>query len=245
MRKIVEAKSGTKDLNQANILGVKVDSSRMDGVIMEINSKIQDTRHKGLINRPFFVVTVNPEFVMAARKDLEFKEILNSADLSIADGGGLRLVNPELDVIPGRKVVEQLLGSCKTFYLGGRDGVAREMAEKFGGEWDEGEKSIRVGELESLRILSKINKYKPDLLLVAYGAPWQEKWIYHNLDKLQAKVVMGVGGTFDYLTGRSKLPPKWMEKLGMEWLWRLIREPSRWRRQVKLVEYLWLVVTRG
>ena len=74
--------------------------------------------------------------------------------------------------------------------------------------------------------MSKINKYQPDLLLVAYGAPWQEKWIWRHSEEIKAKVVIGVGGTFDSLAGRVKLPPKWVEKMGWEWLWRLKQEPK-------------------
>lgn len=237
MTKMSEAKFESASLNKANILGVKVAVTQWEEVIKIISSKRS-------FSRPFFVVTVNPEFIMQAQEDEEFRLILNAADLAIPDGNGLKLAIKELEVIPGRKIVQELVGNkaYKIFYLGGRNRAAKEMAEKYGGEWDEGEKSIRAGEYESERILAKINTYKPDILLVAYGAPWQEKWIYNNLDKLQSKVVMGVGGTFDALTGRLKLPPRWMEKAGLEWLWRLIQEPKRWKRQLKLVKFVALIL---
>ena len=118
---------------------------------------------------------------------------------------------------------------------------AFEMAKKYDGAYDNGEVDIKNPQRNN-EVVAKINKFKPDILLVAYGAPWQEKWISANLGELKAKVVMGVGGTFDYLTGRAKLPPRWMEKLGLEWLWRLILEPWRWRRQVNLVRFAWRVI---
>ncbi|HJZ05489.1 hypothetical protein A2634_03325 [Candidatus Amesbacteria bacterium RIFCSPHIGHO2_01_FULL_48_32] len=223
----------------SDILEIRVASTRMEEVIEIIESRIGKKHY----DRPFFVVTVNPEFIMLAQEDGEFKKILNEADLALADGVGLRLAGVK-NIVPGRKLVEKLL-KYRVFYLGGRDGVAEKMAEKYGGEWDEGEESIRAGEYKSISILSKINKYRSDILMVAYGAPWQEKWIYRNLSRIRAKVVMGVGGAFDYLTGRAKLPPEWVSGAGLEWLWRLLYEPWRWRRQLRLLKFVWLVFTRG
>lgn len=239
--KLAEAKYEVAELRKGNILGVDVAITHLEEVLTLINSKLVR-----FANRPFFVVTVNPEFIMQALDDEEFKQILNAADLAIPDGNTLKVAIKELEIIPGRKLVKELVEKSgkKIFYLGGRNGVAREMAEKYGGEWDEGEENIKstAAQINSnVKILNRINKFKPDLLLVAYGAPWQEKWIHRNLDKIKAKVVMGVGGTFDVLTGRLKLPPNWVEEMRLEWLWRLIQEPSRWRRQLKVVKYLYLV----
>src|SRR3989344_6340498 len=126
------------------------------------------------------------------------------------------------EIIPGRKVVEEMLNKkIKVFYLGGENGVAKVMAQKFGGEWDEGENNIKAGDKETQRIVSKINKYQPDLLLVAYGAPWQEKWIWRHREEIKAKVVIGVGGTFDSMAGGGRLTPKWGGKMGWGGVWRV------------------------
>ena len=90
--------------------------------------------------------------------------------------------------------------------------------------------------------MAKVNKYKPDILLVAYGAPWQEKWLWTNRHRLKAKVGIGVGGAFDYLTGHAAVPSEWINKLGLEWLWRLVHEPWRWRRQLSLIRFGWKVL---
>jgi N-acetylglucosaminyldiphosphoundecaprenol N-acetyl-beta-D-mannosaminyltransferase len=245
-RNIFEAKRENSADGEANILGIRVTGSPKRVVLNIIRSRIADKA----LRKPLLIVTVNPEFIMAARTDGEFKNILNSADVAIADGAGLRLAGVK-EIIPGRKLVAELLaGRPRTFYLGGRGGVSRKMAEKYGGEWDEGEENIKFSILNlksssNLKILNKINQYKPDLLLVAYGAPWQEKWIAANLNQIKAKVVMGVGGTFDYLTGRAKVPPEWVSRLGLEWLWRLGHEPWRWRRQLKLIEFAWRVIVQS
>lgn len=228
-----------------DILGINVSSNQISQVLTLLENKM----NKELYDRPFFVVTVNPEFIMLAQEDQEFKWILNSADLAIPDGVGLRLAGIK-KIIPGRVLVEKLLKmNLRTFYLGGRNGVSEAMAKKYGGEYDSGAIDIKsqisnpkIQTNSNDQILKKINEYRPDLLLVAYGAPWQEKWLFANRSSLRAKVVMGVGGTFDYLTGRTKLPPEWISKVGLEWLWRLIHEPWRWKRQVNLVRFGWKIL---
>jgi N-acetylglucosaminyldiphosphoundecaprenol N-acetyl-beta-D-mannosaminyltransferase len=94
---------------------------------------------------------------------------------------------------------------------------------------------------EKQRIISKINQFKPDVLLVAYGAPWQEFWINKNLQKLEVKVAMGVGGAFDFLSGTVKRAPGWLRQLGLEWLYRLVRQPWRWKRQLTLIKFMFLI----
>src|SRR3989339_1331130 len=219
--------------NKVKVLGVGVASTELVEVLTKVDEFVRKNHKLKLI------VTVNPEFVMLAQEDEEFKKILNGADLAIADGVGLKLAGVR-NIVPGRRIVEALLQKgYKVFYLGSR--VASEMAKKYGGAYDDGEKSIRAGERESKRIVAKINKYKPDILLVAYGAPWQEKWLWANRSKIKAKVGMGVGGAFDYLTGRVKLPPEWINKIGLGWLWRLVHERWRWRRQLRLLRFVWLL----
>lgn len=237
--------SSQKEPKIGDIFGVNVFGSRMGEVLTIIKGKMINKANK----KPFFVVTVNPEFVVLAQKDAEFRNILNSADLAIADGVGLRLVGVK-NIVPGRILVEKLLGG-RIFYLGGRNGVSRMMAEKYGGEYDSGAVDIKSQisnpkkqTMINDQIIKKINNYKPDLLLVAYGAPWQEKWIYRHLDKIEAKVVMGVGGTLDYLTGISKVPPNWISGAGLEWLWRLVHEPWRWRRQLTLIQFVGMILTK-
>ena len=91
---------------------------------------------------------------------------------------------------------------------------------------------------EEQQIIDEINKLQPNVLIVALGAPKQEKWIYENKDRLKVDVAAGQGGTFDYEAGRIKRAPKVIQKLGIEWLWRLIRQPSRIGRMMVLPVYL-------
>jgi len=236
------SESGTEKKGRyiVNILGVDVVSSLTSSLLKQFEQII----NKKVFVKPFFVITANPEILMLGQNDGEYQKILNSADLVIADGMGLKLAGIK-DVTPGRVLAGELLSKkLKIFFLGGKNQVAREMAIKYGGKWDDGHKNIRIDPIDLItneRIINKINKCKPDVLLVAYGSPWQEKWIAENLSKLQAKVVMGVGGAFDYLTGRTKIPPDFINKAGLEWAWRLWHEPWRWKRQLALVKFIFFL----
>lgn len=216
--------------NRVNILGVGVSSTSASSVLAIINDQCQMSNKKN----PFLIATVNPEFILEAQKDPEFKKVLNDFDLTIPDGVGLKFARHGLAIIPGRKLVEEILklNKYKVFFLGGEDDVAQKMTLKYGGSYDKGEKNIKIPQRNS-EIINKINKFKPDILLVAYGAPWQEKWLYANRHLLNAKVCIGVGGTFDYLTGKKSLPPEWVSKLGLEWLWRAIHNPRHWPRALR------------
>lgn len=233
---------GTNGLNKradikVQIMGVEIAVTSMAQVLEKIDQIVHSS-----LKKPYFIVTINPEFIVQAQSDPQFKRILNWADLALPDGAGLRLARINT-IIPGRKLVSALISNnYRIFYLGGQSGVAQVMARKFGGKFDPGEPNVGHPRRNS-EILATINTYQPDILLVAYGAPLQEKWLWANRSRIKAKVVMGVGGAFDYLTGQAKLPPPWLSNLGLEWLWRLVHEPWRWRRQLRLLSFVWRVFT--
>jgi len=114
------------------------------------------------------------------------------------------------------------------FLLGGRDGIAQQVKEKLEKKF-EGIKIVGVypGNPKEKNLVERVNGNNPDILFVAWGQPKQEKWIAENLDKINAKVLIGVGGTFDFVAGRIKRAPNIFQKLGLEWLWRLFQEPKR------------------
>jgi N-acetylglucosaminyldiphosphoundecaprenol N-acetyl-beta-D-mannosaminyltransferase len=92
-------------------------------------------------------------------------------------------------------------------------------------------------------ITARIRSSEADVLLVAYGAPKQDKWIDRNIRQTGVSVAMGIGGSLDFITGTQKRAPRWMQRLGLEWLYRLIREPWRWRRQLALLHFAWKVLS--
>ena len=208
------------------ILGVKVDRVTLPQALKIVDLWLISDRSK------HYITTPNPEMIVAAQKDPAFKRILNAADLAIPDGAGLRLADPKLRRLSGADLMMALIKKgYKTLLCGSKPGVAQKAAKKLG--------VMGISQPN----LSKINKIKPDLLFVALGHGKQEKWIDKNLPKLKVKVAMGVGGSLDYIAKPWLRAPQVLQTLGLEWLWRLILQPWRLKRQLSLLEFVYLVIT--
>ncbi|TMB62583.1 MAG: WecB/TagA/CpsF family glycosyltransferase [Chloroflexi bacterium] len=203
-----------------------------------------------------FLITANPEFVMLARRDDELAHIAREADLVVPDGTGVAvassLLGSAIPRVPGRLLVDALVPllaerGATLFLLGAAPGVAERAAETLrrrvpdvriagsyaGSADDHGDTASRV------------RAAAPSVVLVAFGMPKQEQWIARNLDALPSvRLAIGVGGVFDQLAGVRKVPPALVHRLGLEWLWRLIREPWRWRRQRVLPLFVALVLRK-
>lgn len=253
-------------MKKITVYGVDFDAMTFDQAVEKIaGSLAEKSQHQ--------IVTPNPEMLLAAEKDAEFKEILNNAWLSVPDGIGILwaatvlqkhpktgaartisgvwnlvklLILPSslLYVLPERvsgvDLMKKICGHCEEkkysiFLLGAGEGIAEKVKEKIikkhphikvAGTFSGSPKASDAAE-----IIKKINEAKPDIVFVAYGAPAQEKWIAEHLHSLDSvKIAMGVGGAFDFLAGVKKRAPKWMQKFGLEWLFRLIQEPRRIKR---------------
>lgn len=198
------------------------------------------------------IATVNPEFIMTAQQDAQFMGILQGADLCIADGIGLVLASRWMNVplperVPGSELVYRLAEAAaahgwRLFLLGAAPGVAEEAAAIFQSRYPEliiaGTYAGSPDEAENENIVNMINDSQADLLFVAYGAPKQDKWIARNREEFTTvRLAMGVGGSLDFITGRSKRAPQWVQQIGLEWLHRLIKEPWRWRRMLALPQF--------
>ncbi len=236
---------------QVRVLGVRVDCLDMRAVLERIEQLVEAGGHH-------LVATVNPEFVMSARRDRKFADVLESADLCIADGAGVvwaarrqgcKLSGP----VPGVDLIPPLAAICarrgyRLFLIGAGPGVAEDLAARL--------RADNAGLLvashpgspdpssddEALRL---IRAHETQVLLVAFGAPKQELWIYRLKERLGVSVAIGVGGSFDYLTGRVARAPAWMRGAGLEWLHRLVRQPWRVRRMVVLPAYALRVLSAG
>ncbi|MDO8557600.1 MAG: WecB/TagA/CpsF family glycosyltransferase [bacterium] len=186
------------------------------------------------------VATINPEFIVEAQNNSEFRKTLQKSDLALADGIGVSFAARHLhglgiERIPG---VDFLFDLCElaakehatVFFLGGRGGVARRTAELL----RERIPNLQVGGWNEE--VEKITNIDADILFVALGSPKQELWIVQNLAKLpRVKIAMGVGGAFDIISGKIKRAPLILRTLGLEWLWRFIKEPWRLGRICKAV----------
>lgn len=206
-----------------------------------------------------FVITANPEFVMLARREPDVAEIAGGADLVVADGTGVVVASRILDDplpgrVPGRLLVDRVLpalasAGARAYLLGAENGVAERAAgalrARVPGLTIVGAEPGSPDPERDDEVIARVAAAAPDVLLVAYGMPKQERWIARCLPRLPSvRVAMGVGGTFDQLAGRAKVPPALVHRLGLEWLWRLVREPWRWRRQRVLPLFALLVLRR-
>jgi N-acetylglucosaminyldiphosphoundecaprenol N-acetyl-beta-D-mannosaminyltransferase len=196
------------------------------------------------------VATVNPEFVMRARSDQDFARVLESADLCLADGSGVvwaarRQGCAMREPVTGVDLIPPLAALCarrgfRIFLLGAAPGVANDLANRLRVEHPALEVEAHAGTPDpsaDAATLALIRAHKPQVLLVAYGHPKQELWIDRMRESLGVAVAMGVGGSFDYLTGRIPRAPTWMRRAGLEWLFRLVRQPWRVRRMAVLPIY--------
>lgn len=263
-----------------NIFNIKLFGRDKSRLLNVLEKKI------ALGTKKYWIATVNPEFIMEAQKDVNFKNILGKTDLNVVDGIGLvwareltrqpvsfsdyqiikfikripvaLLVGVKVlrggykdQVASGADLIVDLVKIAKKmdkkiFLLGGWENRAEKTAEFLMSNYLISNKKIEYckGEpgVTNSEVVKKINNFKPDILLVAYGMKKQEFWIYNNIDKLNVGLVMGVGRSFDYYSGALKRAPGWARKMGMEWLYSLIKEPKRLKRQMVLPRFVWKIL---
>lgn len=236
------------------VKSVKIFGVRFDNVDAEEANKqfiaLMGSDKLGIIYTP------NTEIIMKAQDDPEFKVILNEGDLVIPDGIGVVLASKIHHLglserVPGIELMTMMLEYCnrtgKSIYLfGGQPNVANLAAQKI----KESYPNLRIagtrdGFFESsqeINILDEINEKKPDILFVALGAPKQEKWINKYKKTINAKVAMGVGGSLDVWAGTVKRAPVFFQKTGLEWFYRLLKQPTRIVRMMLLPKFMIKVI---
>lgn len=233
-----------------SILGVQVHEVTTAEALAQVRRFMREPRvHQ--------IATVNPEFIMKAQEDEAFRQVLNQADLCIADGVGLLLAGRWLgQPLPGRvagsDLVYELAGlaaekSWRIFLLGAAPGVAQNAAAVLQSKYPNlqiaGTYPGSPDPAENADIVRRIIDCEADMLFVAYGAPRQDLWIARNRQALGGvRLTMGVGGSFDFIAGKAVRAPHWIQQIGLEWLHRLIREPWRWRRMLSLPRFALLVL---
>ncbi len=243
------------------ILGIRIDCLTLDQILFSIDQFVsQKTPHQ--------IITANALMVLAAQKNPELKQAFDQTDLVIPDSIGVvlaaRLLHQRAQLcVPARIPGIDLMGhlcqkaaqnTWKVFFLGAKPGVAEKTSQnlhkKYPGflvaGWHDGYfigKGQRAkGLWQEQEVIQKIAQAEPDLLFVAMDVPRQDIWIRQSKNKLNAKVIIGVGGSFDVLSGQLKRAPRLMRKIGLEWLFRLIQEPRRIFRMLKLPVFAFLVL---
>jgi N-acetylglucosaminyldiphosphoundecaprenol N-acetyl-beta-D-mannosaminyltransferase len=222
---------------RVHVLGVPIDPVTQEQALSRLLEMLRSsTQHH--------VMTPNSEMLVEAHKNSAFRELLNRSALNLPDSAGLlwmaRLTGQRLPKrVTGVDTVQALCKELPAFYsvflLGAAPGVA-ELAAK---ELRKMNPELHIVETysgsprpeDAEQILRRIETLKPHLLFVAFGAPTQDLWIDTYLSQMPSvRVAMGVGGTFDFLAGKRKRAPRVLQIIGLEWLWRLVLEPSRWKR---------------
>jgi len=222
-----------------NILGVRIDDLTLDEALETATQ---------LLDEPSFhyVVTPNPEFILSARKDETFRSVLNTADLALPDGVGVvyaakLLGTPLKGRVPGinfaQGLLEQMARTGKSLYLlGAKPGVAEQAAERIRKTYP-GLTVCGVHDgyfQDDVPVVDEVKTAGPDVIFVCLGAPKQELWMTQHGPETGVRLAVGLGGSLDVFAGTVERAPEAWQKLGLEWLYRLIQEPSRFGRMAKL-----------
>lgn len=240
-------------MESIEIFGVKVHNTTLE----EATKLVEYYFKSDKLN---IIYTPNTEIVMVAKDDNKLKNLLNKGDLITADGIGLiygsRIKKrPLQERVTGFDLSMNMLkianeNNYSIYLLGGKDGISKAAAEnikknypnvKIAGYHHGYFKGAHTGDEnqeDEINIVNEINSVNPDIIFVGLGFPRQEIWIDANRDKIKGRVIIGNGGVMDILSGNSKRAPEIYQKLGLEWLYRLIKEPSRIGRQMILPKFM-------
>lgn len=238
--------------DKVNILGINVDMVTVNEAAEEIFGFLAtDSMHS--------VYTPNSEIIMLAYEDSAFAEILNRSDILTADGIGVvyasKILNkPIKERASGYDIARCLLeklneSDYKLFLFGGKPGVAEEARANLEKEYPKlriaGTRNGYFTAEEEPEIIEEINASGADIVFVCLGAPKQEQFIDRNRDKLKTKAALGIGGSLDVFAGRVERAPEFWQKTGLEWLYRLMKEPKRIGRMMALPRFGFTVLFKG
>lgn len=227
------------------ILGIGIDCIDSNEALRQIGQFIAS-------GTPHQIVTANAEIIYQASKNEKMKNVINAAQMVTADGSGVvwasrQLGQPLAQRVTGIDLVNSICEQSakdkwKIYILGSAPGVADTAAnnirDKFPGCNIVGTHHGYFNEQEEAQIIAELEQLQPDVLFVALGAPKQEYWIADHIQQLNIPVAMGIGGSMDVLSGNVKRAPKWMQKMSLEWLYRLLIQPTRFKRVLALPKFM-------
>lgn len=232
----------SEKLQFTQLFRLPITSSSLDDILKHIVKLLNEKKRK------FYIITPNPEIVMFSLKNPQFKAILEKAEVLLPDGMGLIWASLLLNGSLKRRItgVDLMESICEKLakqhgvvgFLGGKGGVATMTSERLTQKYP----GLRVGFVGEEWNIENLKLKHIDMLFVAYGFPKQEEWISQNLYVLPITAAMAVGGAFDYISGKVPRAPKVFRNSGFEWLFRLIVQPWRIKRQLALLGFIVLVV---
>ncbi len=235
-----------------NILGVHIDRLTQAQALEKLTGFLATPQTD-------YVFTPNSEIIQMAYKDTAFAALLNSASMNTADGIGVVYASkilgmPLKERVAGFDLMCAFMGVCeekgaRVFLFGSKEGVAKEAADELMRRHPRlnicGMRNGYFTAEDNNSIIEEMNAANPDVILVCLGAPKQEKWIFDNAAKLSAKILMGCGGSLDVLAGRVERAPEKWQKAGLEWAYRLKKEPKRFWRMTALPKFGLTVLFKG
>ena len=238
-------------MTRFNLLGVPLDALTEAEAVDWVARAIEE-------GRPRLVVSVNPERIMHAGRDPAFAAVLRQADLALADGAGVLWAARRLGHrLPGRVAGVDFVKALaergaaagwRFFFLGGAPGVAEAAGRVLRGAYPgfvlAGAQAGSPEPAADAASTQAVRSSRAQVLLLAYGAGAEEAWLARNLERSGAIVGLGVGGAFDFISGRTRRAPRWMREHGLEWLHRLSRQPWRWRRMLALPRFVLRVLAQ-
>jgi len=233
------------------ILGIRVDEYDMQAALARLTKLLEQPGQKEAAQ----VVTINPEGVMLAKADPELQRIVEQAALVTADGTGIlwaaeKLGKPLKERVTGIDLLEKLAEQAakkgwKVYLLGAKPGIAEQAAAELCCRHP----GLQIAGMENgyfrdreEAVIEAIRRTEADILFAALGMPFQEHWLYQHRKELGCRVSIGVGGSFDVLAGTVKRAPRLWQKLRLEWLWRLLSDPKRWRRYLAIPRFMQAVL---
>ena len=232
-----------------DVMGLKFDSMTMDEALSRAEALLRG-------DKAAYVVTPNAEIAYEALHDGQLREMLNGADLMLPDGAGVVLASkllrtPVKQKVAGVDFAAGLLSILERngqslYLLGGKTGIGELAAQKM----LEAHPQLRIAGIadgyfqDEAPVIAKINASGADALFVCLGAPKQERFMVQHQQELHVHLMAGLGGSLDAFAGTVQRAPAWMIRLNLEWLYRLIREPKRFRRMLRLPKYLWAVMLK-
>ena len=235
------------------LAGVRLDDISLDEVVTTVDTMITE-------QTPGLIATVNAEFIVEAQRNRTYREAINTAALALPDGSGATILarwwlhTPLQERIPGVDLAERLVREAadrgwRVFLLGGSPGVAVKAAKVWQHRYPElviaGTNDGSSRPEAAPAMIEQIRRSKADIVFVAFSFPRQELWISDNLAATGASVGIGLGGTFDYIAGIRRRAPIFWRRLGLEWFYRLVTQPWRYRRMIAVPHLVWLAIRYG
>jgi len=236
------------------LLGIEIPTEEKEDIL----EKILEGIPKG--EKYHHVMSLNPEIFVQMHNSIEFKKVVAWSQTKIVDGFGVVLAAHLLGVpvgarLTGVDMMDEVIKrasaeSLSVLLIGGKEKVAEKLADCYRSKYSsltirgiQGVSDIQnPNPQEEDEIFSIVADMKPHIIFTAFGSPYQELWMYKHRDRLKGSVCAGVGGSFDFLSGNTPRAPRIMRSLGLEWLYRLVREPWRWKRQIRLLIFVWMVL---